>query len=304
MNKALVQPVQINESDLAGWSQRPSLAVALGDWWARHFRRGRGMVPRVLGRTLGRGLRRVMVTRHGAKLAMAPRAFDVFALIKAKGGAWEPHVYETCRDLLQPGDVYYDLGANVGYMTIETAVALGGQVRCVAFEPQPDLARLILVSAQLNGLNDSVLVFDAMIGERPQEAEIKLTSHSVHASAVARERGAVSLKRAMTSIDALVESGVAPPPSVIKIDIEGGELAAFRGAASVIRSHAPHILFEADLNSIRFGYTRDDLIRTLSELAEFEFFDVALDGALTPISSTPMNGNVLARSKRRRAVDS
>jgi FkbM family methyltransferase len=294
----MASPIQPAEADFLGWSERPSLVIAAGDWWARHFRRGRGKVPRTLGKIFGERLRRCMTTRHGAKLAMAPRSYDVYARMKLRGGAWEPQIFETCRSLLKPGDVFYDLGANVGYMSIETAVHFGGLVRCIAFEPQPDLARHIVVSAHLSGVGDAVAVFDAMIGEKPQRATIQLTSHSVHASAVAREKHAKPLEREMVSIDSLVEEGLAPP-DVIKIDIEGGEQAAFLGAAEVIRKHAPHIVFEADSNQRRFGYNGDDLIRQLAELADYEFFDIDEQANLQPVVPGQLDGDVLARSKRR-----
>ena len=105
----------------------------------------------------------------------------------------------------------------------------------------------------------------------------------------------------MYSLDALVAEGAVPPPSVIKVDVEGGELAVFQGAESVIRQHAPDVVFESDVNSARFGYGRDDLIALLNEYAEYEYLDIARDGTLTQISPQPLQTNVLARSKRRHA---
>ena len=244
-------------------------------------------------------MRQVLATRHGAKLAIAPRALDVYTLMKRRGLTWDPQIFDVCRSLLQGGDVFYDLGANVGYMTVEMAVVFGGKVRCVAFEPQPDLARQIAISARLSGVGDAVTVFDAMIGEKPQQAVLQLTSHSIHASAVARERRATPLSREMTSLDALAASGAVPPPSVIKIDIEGGERSAFRGAESLIRQFAPHIVFEADANTTRFGYSREDLVRQLSVLADYEFLEITEDGKLLPLTDQSSSGNVLARSRNR-----
>jgi FkbM family methyltransferase len=298
---SVARPVSVDAADLEGWSERWSPILSMANWCGRHMRRGRSFVPRMLGKLCGDRWRRIMVTRHGARLAIAPRALDVYGLIHGRGRTWEWHVFETCRKCLRPGDVFYDLGANVGYMSIEAAVVFQGAVHCVAFEPQPDLARHIVISAHLSGVSDSVQVFDVMIGDGKRDAKILLTSNSVHASAVARERRATELPRQMYSLDALVAEGAIPPPSVIKVDVEGGELAVFQGAESVIRQHAPDVVFESDVNSVRFGYGRDDLIALLNEYAEYEYFDIARDGTLTKISPQPLQTNVLARSKRRHA---
>ena len=82
----------------------------------------------------------------------------------------------------------------------------------------------------------------------------------------------------MVRIDTLVADGTIPAPAVIKIDVEGGELAAFRGAEETIRRHRPHIVFESDENTGRFGYTRSELLAYLESLAPYRFFSVSAAG--------------------------
>jgi hypothetical protein len=45
-----------------------------------------------------------------------------------------------------------------------------------------------------------------------------------------------------STLDALVQSGAIPPPDVIKMDIEGGELRALQGARHVLGRHSPTLL--------------------------------------------------------------
>lgn len=82
----------------------------------------------------------------------------------------------------------------------------------------------------------------------------------------------------MARIDTLVKTRHIPAPSVIKIDVEGGELAAFRGASETIHRHQPHIVFESDENTSRFGYTRRDLFDFLTTLAPYRFFRISPQG--------------------------
>ncbi|BBO31373.1 FkbM family methyltransferase [Lacipirellula parvula] len=295
----MAAPLKIEPSAATGWSDSNSLIVSAANWWAETMPRGRGAVPRFLSKLVPKGRKETFKTKHGAKLAMVPRVLDIYAAMKRKGRTWDAYVFETCRSLLKPGDVFYDLGGSVGYMTIEMATLFAGKVRCFTFEPQPDLARSIAISAALNGVGDAVTIFETMVGETEREETLMLTSHSLHASVNAAEEGGQELKRQMVSLDQLVGSGEIPPPDVIKIDIEGGELQAFRGAQEVIRQHSPHIVFEVNSCADRFGYGRKDLFELLQGLAEYEFFEIEHDGSLRPARSDEGTPDILARSVAR-----
>ena len=292
-------PLKIEPAAAAGWHDSSSLIVSAANWWAEKMPRGRGAVPRMLSRLVPKDRKETFTTKHGAKLAMVPRVLDVYAAMKRKGRCWDVYVFDTCRSLLKPGDVFYDLGGNVGYMTIEMATLFAGKVRCIAFEPQPDLARSIAISAALNGVGDAVTVFETMVGDAVREETLMLTSHSLHASVNAGESGGKALKRQMICLDELVASGEAPPPDVMKIDIEGGELQALRGAQAMIREHRPHIVFEINSCAERFGYSRKDVFDLLQGLADYEFFEIEVDSSLRPARSDQGSPDVLARSVSR-----
>lgn len=68
-----------------------------------------------------------------------------------------------------------------------------------------------------------------------------------------------------------------PPPHVIKIDVEGGEFAAFRGTESTLRRHQPQIIFEFDLNTAHLGRTRRDLCGYLAGIAPYRFLNIKPD---------------------------
>lgn len=59
--------------------------------------------------------------------------------------------------------------------------------------------------------------------------------------------GLVSVRHEMVgqdTIDRLVSSGAVPAPSLLKVDVDGGEVAVLRGAAGVLREHRPHVIVE------------------------------------------------------------
>jgi FkbM family methyltransferase len=276
-------PVGSNE-DLSQWSSHSTLPLRFAVWWARYGLRGKSWVPRRIGRWFPRHLKSYVPTKHGARLAIEPSSLDVYTHLLAHGRTWDEHVFQTCRSLLSPGQTFYDIGANVGAMSIEMANIFHDDIAVVAFEPLPALSRSIALSARLNKFQ-RVMVFDVMVGDREGEAELYVGSHSIHSSAIPREKRSKAIARTVTTIDRMVAAGAIPPPNVIKIDVEGGELAAFKGAEKTIRAYRPHIVFESDMNMDRFGYTRRELIELLTSFCQYQFFLIPeTGGALVPIS--------------------
>ncbi len=260
-----------------------SISQKLAVFLNRHLPRGKGVVPRHIGSLFSTDRSRSIVTREGALLAVEPTSLDVYACILNSGRTWNWHVLAACASLLRPGQVFYDIGANVGFMSMEIAKIFHGldadsTVRVVSFEPLPLLAEAVASSACLNRLRNFI-IRDEVVSDCDGTTELFLGSHSIHASTQARESRSTRLQRPMARIDTLVKTGKIPAPCVIKIDVEGGELAAFRGAAETIHSHRPHIVFESDENTERFGYTRRDLFAYLQTLAPYRFFSVSPQGA-------------------------
>lgn len=266
------------------WQTWPNLRMRLATLAATHAPRGRGAVPRLIGKYFGRRMKTTIRTASGAYLAVEPSCLDVYAAICAAGGTWESRVLNACLLAIKKGDVFFDIGANVGFMSIEVATRRQGSVEVIAFEPIPALARSILRSARINGANN-VHVMSTMLGSTTGKAELFIPSHSIHASAIARESSAYAVTCPMTTVDELVRDGTLPPPNVIKIDVEGGELEVFRGASEVISTHAPTIIFEADVNMERFAYSLRDLTALLSANVPYKFFGIGRDDSLIELLS-------------------
>ena len=148
----------------------------------------------------------------------------------------------------------------------------------------PLLVNVIRGPVQLNS-GATIEVRDEIVPDFAGTTDLFLGSHSIHASTCAREQDSQMLKLPTVRIDDLVASGVIPPPHVIKIDVAGGELSAFRGAESTLRRHQPQIVFESDENTGRFDYTRRNVCGFLAGLAPYRFLRIEPDGSgFTPLS--------------------
>jgi len=191
---------------------------------------------------------------------------------------------------LRPGDVFCDVGANAGYFSI----GVGGRfpdVRVVAFEPQPTLARAIALSAALSGL-DNVVVLQTMLGAREGSAQLFVPSHSVHASAVSPAGRVRALTCPVKTLTGLVDRRLVPWPTLVKIDVEGAELDVLQGAVRILEDNPPYLVLESNENADRFGYSRSDLLDYLRGIENFTFFGIHPEGSLLPLATALLDAAV------------
>jgi FkbM family methyltransferase len=239
----------------------------------RYLPRGRGAVPRWLGKALLRMNSQYLTTRHGTKLVLSPCSLDIYATMRLANNSWDYHDFLTCVAATPDGATFYDIGANVGYFSLEMAPLTNGSVRVVAFEPQSTLARAIRCSADLNEF-DNIIVFDVLVGNITGESDFFPSAASIHASAVAdsgrKPNGVV--RKQMVRIDDLVESGSILPPDFIKMDVEGSEHLVFRGARRTFEQYKPHIFLEYGDGYPPSRQIRREIESLLSASTDYDLF--------------------------------
>jgi FkbM family methyltransferase len=192
-----------------------------------------------------------------------PRAF----------GGGEPQLVDFV-ERLEPDDVVFDVGANVGLYSLLAAetVTEGG---VVAFEPHPQNAQRLEQNAELNGLDLRTL--DVALSDQDGQTELsfpadipgegKATIANGHGGLPANKATTVETRRA----DGLVASGTVPQPTVIKIDVEGAEEAVINGMHDVLDAPACRLVYcevhappddptdvAASLDKLGFEVTRID----------------------------------------------
>lgn len=188
-------------------------------------------------------------------------------------GVNELPVQLALRHLLQEGDVFYDIGSNIGFFSL-VAARLVGAGRVYAFEPVIWNASCIRTNADLNRL-DNICVICAAVGRETGTTDLLLTRHPGGATIARDEQPSDVLCHTpvpVVAIDDLVASERIQPPSVVKIDVEGAELDVLRGMQATMAAHGPAIVCELDdarteglqakLRSLRswLGTTHYDLV--------------------------------------------
>jgi len=163
-------------------------------------------------------------------------------------GTYEPEVSAAIRRFARPGAVAYDLGANVGYTTLLLARAVAPGGRVFAFEPlETNLERLRRAVAR-NGLEAVVSVVPCAVGAR-RGREMFLVHASggmgrLESATGRREKFEASIAVEAVTLDDFVFGQGHPAPSVVKIDLEGGEVESLQGARRLLRETRPVLLVE------------------------------------------------------------
>ena len=151
-------------------------------------------------------------------------------------GSYEAAKQRKVMDLVRPGMVCWDIGANVGFYTLLLAELVGTTGNVFAFEPFPRNIKFLQRHVQMNRYQNvriSPRALDDFDGESGFDPEANPSMGHLAAGGSLR----VSCSRA----DTLLAAGEIEAPDLIKIDVEGAEAGVLRGAKRVLE-HRPVIL--------------------------------------------------------------
>lgn len=183
-----------------------------------------------------------------------------------------------------------DVGANLGFFSVLLAAVTGGRV--AAFEPSTEILGFLRRNLARNIEHGSVEVIakaaaetggSALLHAADGRPEYSSLAPLVHGRAVTGS-SSVATVPTITIDEVCGELGL--QPKVIKLDCEGGELAALRGATATLKNHRPKMLIEVfEPMLIAHGSSSHELG---SFLQEFDY-------NLTDLSGTPVNLSIAHR---------
>jgi FkbM family methyltransferase len=144
-------------------------------------------------------------------------------------GYWEMWVTEALAELIRPGMVVADVGANVGYFSVLMADLVGPTGRVIAFEPNPAVAALLARGITANGFAErATLVPDPLGGKEGAPVSLVVPpGDPKNAHVVPGEGGALTTRRLDGDRDwSAIE--------LVKIDVEGAEEAVWTGMEGLL----------------------------------------------------------------------
>lgn len=188
---------------------------------------------------------KIVTLRRGPAAGCRWRHYRCFQPWMAMG-LYEPHVATLIDNELKPGDVFYDVGANAGYFALIAAKAVGPGGKVIAFDPNPVNVRSVKEQARLNQLEDVCLVEPLAVSDRRSYLnfvvpKVNANGHLQGAGAPNLEDDGEVIEVETISLDEYVENH--PPPTWLKMDIEGAEVLALEGMRKLLSGpHAPRLL--------------------------------------------------------------
>jgi FkbM family methyltransferase len=194
-----------------------------------------------------------IVARHRARL---PQRYD-------------PEVADFLRQRVQPGDIVFDVGANLGAYTLQFAHWVGPTGRVFAFEPNQHARRVLALHLELSGLLERVTIISQALSSEAGRAELFFDDvdgkSRLGAPNPVLAESAVATPVEVTTLDLACEAlGVLP--RFVKIDIEGYELQALQGARTLLSSSAlSGLVVEMHPPWDETGEYRNQLERLLAE---------------------------------------
>lgn len=187
----------------------------------------------------------VVTTCEGFRMHVDPGDYAVGHTI-ARTGGYEPEVSTTLREVLSPGGTFVDIGANLGWFSLLGASITGPAGRVIAIEPNPLNVALLRDSAKDNGF-ENIDMLTVALAARPGAVALETDGSNGRVITVdgpPAEPLAVSFVVAAQRLDDLLSEAGVTRVDVIKIDVEGAEPLALRGAGATITRDRPVLISE------------------------------------------------------------
>jgi FkbM family methyltransferase len=183
-------------------------------------------------------------------------------------GAFEPAELAFANGVAGQGGWIFDVGGNIGMFSVSVAQFVAPDARVVAFEPLPDNVARFRENLQRSAL-DNVDIAQVAAASAAGEMDFLAADDAAYSGLVAsveKGRHGRVMRVPLATIDSVWESKGSPAVSFMKLDVEGGEIEALRGARTLLATCHPVLMVEAatpaqvaSLTQLpgSFGYVRE-----------------------------------------------
>lgn len=155
-------------------------------------------------------------------------------------GWYEQGAQRAFVESIRPGDVVFDIGANVGFFTLLASRRVGEAGRVYAFEPLPRNLAYLDVHLRANGITNTEVI-PLAVSDRSGTGRFSVAE----SAAMGKISSEGSIEVRLASLDELIASCVVVRPHFMKIDVEGAESEVLAGAAVLLREEPPIIHLSA-----------------------------------------------------------
>jgi FkbM family methyltransferase len=207
------------------------------------------------------------------KIYVNPRSIGVeISLILS--GYYEKHIIEIMREILKPGMVVLDIGANIGYHTLISSKLVGNTGKIYSFEPEPHNFKLLLKNIEINEFKNIIPINKALsnnIGST--KLFLDTQSDGKHSLSEKNVNTNKFIEVEKITLDSFYENmGENRRIDFIKIDVEGAEGLVIKGGGKLLKENDIMIIMEFIPFYIRnLGASPEKLLSLLMGFG-FEFY--------------------------------
>jgi len=167
------------------------------------------------------------------------------------------------REIVRPGEIAFDIGANIGWYTTLLSQLVGGGGLVYAFEPVPSTFKSLTRTVEKNRCAENVILFNKLCGADCEPGliyEFPRLHPGLSSSQPIGNEEKIEHRVDKVTIDAVVASSGVKGIDILKIDVEGAELEVLKGASRSLGSgRIKAILIEAnEERAAAFGYNFGD----------------------------------------------
>lgn len=144
---------------------------------------------------------------------------------------YEPVETKIIKGLVKEGDVIVDAGANIGYYTVLLSRAVGDTGKVYAFEPGEECFNLLSKNIKENGCKNVVLINKAL-SDKEGDIQFYINERDKGSSSMIKDANGFKVTVKGTTLDKEIDE----PIDFMKMDIEGAELGALKGATTLLCS--------------------------------------------------------------------
>jgi FkbM family methyltransferase len=191
---------------------------------------------------------------------------------------------------LRPGDLFVDIGANIGSYSILASAGAGAD--CLAFEPNPKTFEWLRRNIDLNGLMNKTEAHCKALGSLSGEAEFTVDLDA--GNHLVPDVGLGSEHTQIVPLTTLDEAINGRSPSILKIDVEGFETEVINGAQSTLSSPDLRcIIMEFGGLGEKFGFDEQALIKRIKALGFSEYAYFPFERRLSKQGEEKLAANVI-----------
>lgn len=178
---------------------------------------------------------------------------------QAAAGTYEAREIAFLRSKLAPGHTFVDVGGNIGLFSLVASQTVGPSGHVVSIEPLPYNAGLFRKSIAENSFASNISLHETLVGDAPRD-DMFLAYQSLDAGAGNSGGSYIvtgdeplphfmqKVNIPLTTLDTILRSE--RRVDFIKIDVEGAEILAMRGAAETLKKHRPTIMSEVHTSQL------------------------------------------------------